>query len=211
MESNPEEVPARIPNGSWKIDPMHSSVTFSVRHLMSKMRGRFTEVDGQIVVGQPLASCSVEASIATASVDTGTQMRDDDLRSSNFFDSARFPAMRFASTQIAAAGDDTSIAAMLRRLASAVRTRSPGFQPRAPMCLVCWAGRSLRSLGVAGQKEEVDQQVVKRPKSTVAHHVNVLAGAGLLRVTRTRRVRAIFPRTVTARVSFRPTRRTDSP
>jgi polyisoprenoid-binding protein YceI len=102
-----EKVLARIPSGTWTIDAMHSSVTFSVRHLMSKVRGRFSEVDGQIVVGQELTSCSVEASIGTASVDTGTQMRDDDLRSSNFFDSARFPAMRFASTQIAAEGDET--------------------------------------------------------------------------------------------------------
>jgi polyisoprenoid-binding protein YceI len=102
-----EVVLARIPSGTWKIDAMHSAVTFSVRHLMSKVRGRFSEVDGQIVVGQALSSCSVEASIATASVDTGTRMRDDDLRSPNFFDSARFPDMTFASTQIAAAGDET--------------------------------------------------------------------------------------------------------
>lgn len=101
-----EKVLAQIPSGTWKIDAMHSAVTFSVRHLMSKVRGRFSEVDGQIVVGQPLSSCSVEASIATGSIDTGTQMRDDDLRSPNFFDSARFRAMRFASTQIAAEGDE---------------------------------------------------------------------------------------------------------
>jgi polyisoprenoid-binding protein YceI len=102
-----EKVLAQIPSGIWKIDPMHSAVTFSVRHLMSKVRGRFGEIDGQIVVGEALASCSVEASIATASVDTGTRMRDDDLRSPNFFDAARFPAMRFVSTQIAAEGDET--------------------------------------------------------------------------------------------------------
>jgi polyisoprenoid-binding protein YceI len=106
--STAENVLAQIPSGTWTIDHMHTSVTFSVRHLMSKVRGRFNEVDGQILVGQPLSSCSVEASIATASVDTGTQMRDDDLRSPNFFDSARFPVMRFASTQIAAEGDDTT-------------------------------------------------------------------------------------------------------
>jgi polyisoprenoid-binding protein YceI len=88
--------------------PAHTAVTFSVRHLMSRVRGRFGEVDGQTVIGSPLASCSVEASIATASVDTGTRMRDDDLRSEGFLDSARFPAMRFASTQIR--GADPSIA-----------------------------------------------------------------------------------------------------
>ena len=80
-----------IASGTWRIDPAHTSVTFSVRHLMSKVRGQFSDVDGQIVIGQALPSCSVEASIATASVDTGTQMRDDDLRSARFFDSARVP------------------------------------------------------------------------------------------------------------------------
>jgi polyisoprenoid-binding protein YceI len=93
--------------GTWAIDPAHSAVTFSVRHLMTKVRGHFGDVDGQIVIGEALASCSVEASIATASVDTGTPMRDDDLRSSRFLDSTRFPAMRFATTEIA--GEDSSI------------------------------------------------------------------------------------------------------
>ncbi len=95
---------AGIATGTWRIDPAHSSVTFAVRHLMSKVRGRFREVDGKILVGQALASCSVEASIATASVDTGVQLRDDDLRAARFFDSARFPSMRFASTGITGEG-----------------------------------------------------------------------------------------------------------
>lgn len=101
-----EAVLAKVPSGTWKIDAMHSAVMFSVRHLMSRVRGRFSEVDGQIVVGQSLSSCSVEVAIATGSVDTGTPMRDDDLRSPNFFDAARFPAMRFVSTQVAVDGDD---------------------------------------------------------------------------------------------------------
>lgn len=99
-----EEAPAGITSGTWRIDPAHTSVTFSVRHLMSKVRGRFSDVDGQIVIGQALASCSVEASIPTVSVDTGTQMRDDDLRSTRFFDAARFPFMEFASTEITGEG-----------------------------------------------------------------------------------------------------------
>lgn len=93
--------------GTWRIDPAHTSVTFSVRHLMSKVRGQFSDLDGQIVVGQSLASCSVQASIATASVDTGTQMRDDDLRSERFLDSTGFPSIAFASTEIT--GEDTRI------------------------------------------------------------------------------------------------------
>lgn len=94
--------------GEWRIDPAHSSVTFAVRHLMGKVRGRFGEVQGRIVVAETLGSCTVEATIATASVDTGTPMRDEDLRSPRFLDSARFPAMRFVSTQIT--GDGASLA-----------------------------------------------------------------------------------------------------
>lgn len=90
--------------GTWRIDPAHTSVTFSVRHLMSKVRGQFSDLDGHIVVGPSLASCSVQASIATASVDTGTQMRDDDLRTARFLDAAGFPSIGFASTEITGEG-----------------------------------------------------------------------------------------------------------
>jgi polyisoprenoid-binding protein YceI len=86
--------------GTWRIDPMHTAVTFSVRHLMSKVRGRFNDVDGQVRIGESPRTWSVEASIAMASVDTGTPMRDEDLRSANFFDAARFPSMRFVGTEV---------------------------------------------------------------------------------------------------------------
>ncbi len=98
---------AGVATGDWRIDPAHTSVTFSVRHLMSKVRGQFSGLDGHIVVAQSLASCSVQASIATASVDTGTPMRDDDLRSARFLDSTRFPSIAFASTEVT--GEDTAI------------------------------------------------------------------------------------------------------
>jgi polyisoprenoid-binding protein YceI len=95
-----DQTPAGIRAGTWTIDPMHTAVTFSVRHLMSKVRGQFKDVEGQVRVGESPGSWSVEASIAMASVDTGTPMRDEDLRSANFFDVARFPSMRFVSTEV---------------------------------------------------------------------------------------------------------------
>ena len=82
------------------IDPAHSSVTFSVRHLMSKVRGRFTGIDGRIELGAELESCTATASVATASVDTGTAMRDDDLRSDGFFDAESYPTLTFTSTAV---------------------------------------------------------------------------------------------------------------
>lgn len=105
---------AGTPVGTWTVDPAHTSVTFSIRHLMSKVRGRFTEVAGTVVTGETLGSCSVEASIDMGSVHTGMPMRDDDLRSANFFDTERFPTMTFVSrelredgTQITLVGDLT--------------------------------------------------------------------------------------------------------
>ena len=122
-EPSPPEAPAAdgvstgalagIPAGTWTIDPMHTAVTFAVRHLMSKVRGRFSDVDGRVVLGDAPASCRVEATIAMASVDTGTPMRDEDLRSPNFFDVARFPTMRFVSGEVTEDGSDIRMAGSL--------------------------------------------------------------------------------------------------
>jgi polyisoprenoid-binding protein YceI len=90
----------RAPTGAWVIDPAHSSVTFSVRHLMSRVRGRFGELEGRIEVGPSLDRCSATASVAAASVDTGTAMRDDDLRSERFFDAETYPTLAFTSTAV---------------------------------------------------------------------------------------------------------------
>jgi polyisoprenoid-binding protein YceI len=95
-----------VPAGTWQIDPSHSAVTFSVRHLMvSKVRGRFGSFTGTITVGDDLASSSVTASVDTASVDTNDEARDQHLRSGDFFDVERFPAMTFRSTSIEEDGD----------------------------------------------------------------------------------------------------------
>ncbi len=90
------------PIGAWTIDPAHSAVTFSVRHLMSKVRGRFTGLDGRIDVGPTVERCAVVASVSTESVDTGTAMRDDDLRSDRFFGADAFPRLVFTSTAVTA-------------------------------------------------------------------------------------------------------------
>jgi len=88
------------PAGIWVIDPAHSSVTFSVRHLMSKVRGRFTDIEGRINVGPTLAACTAQASLTASSVDTGTGMRDDDLRSARFFDADTYPTLTFTSSAV---------------------------------------------------------------------------------------------------------------
>jgi polyisoprenoid-binding protein YceI len=96
------EVPAA---GTYVIDASHSEVGFAARHLMvSKVRGRFSDVQGTIVIAEdPLAS-SVEVTIGMASVDTRDAQRDAHLRSPDFFDVERYPTMTYRSTKVIAAG-----------------------------------------------------------------------------------------------------------
>ncbi|HEX8007665.1 MAG TPA: YceI family protein [Trebonia sp.] len=82
--------------GTWTIDPAHTTVSFAVRHLMSRVRGTFSDVSGQIVTTADLSGSTASAVIAVSSVSTGNQMRDDHLRSADFFDAERYPAMTFA-------------------------------------------------------------------------------------------------------------------
>jgi polyisoprenoid-binding protein YceI len=89
-------LPGLVP-GTWTIDPAHSTVGFAVRHLMSKVRGRFTEFGGQIVTTPDLTQCSVTATIDLSSVSTGNEMRDNHLRSADFFNVEQSPTMTFTS------------------------------------------------------------------------------------------------------------------
>ena len=98
------EVPAA---GRYELDPSHSHVGFSVRHLMvSKTKGRFADVLATIVIDDdPLAS-SVEVEIPVASVDTRDETRDGHLRSADFFDAETHPTLRYRSTKVTPAGKD---------------------------------------------------------------------------------------------------------
>lgn len=93
--------------GSWDIDPVHSDISFTVRHMMvSKVRGRFTGVSGQITTGETLAGSTVSATVDTGSIDTGSQQRDEHIRSADFFDVGNHPTWTFRSTGIRSEGDD---------------------------------------------------------------------------------------------------------
>jgi polyisoprenoid-binding protein YceI len=99
------EVLPTVPSGTWQIDPAHSVVGFAVRHLMSRVRGTFTEFTGEVVVADERLESSVHVEIALASVDTGNAMRDGHLRTADFFDVEQQPTMAFVSTGLRAAGD----------------------------------------------------------------------------------------------------------
>jgi polyisoprenoid-binding protein YceI len=92
--------------GTWAIDPVHSSIEFSVRHLMvSKVRGRFDNFSGAIVIGED-GTPSVTAEIAVDSINTGNEQRDAHVRAADFFDVDNYPVATFTSTGVRANGDN---------------------------------------------------------------------------------------------------------
>jgi polyisoprenoid-binding protein YceI len=93
-----------IASGVWEIDPSHSNVEFVARHLLSKVRGRFTGFEGAITIDDDPSRSSVEATIDAASVDTHNADRDAHLRSPDFLDVERFPKLSFRSTAVAEDG-----------------------------------------------------------------------------------------------------------
>ena len=96
-----------VPAGVWNIDTSHTTVNFSVRHMMvSKVRGKFATFGGTIVIAEDPTASTLEASVDMASVDTGDAGRDEHLRTSDFFDIQTHPTMTFKSTSITASGGD---------------------------------------------------------------------------------------------------------
>jgi polyisoprenoid-binding protein YceI len=106
MSETAVEIPGYIA-GTWNIDPVHSEVSFVVRHMMvSKVRGRFDAFSGTVVTaGDPLKS-TVTASVDLNSVNTGSPDRDNHIRSADFFHIEQHPTMTFQSTGVRKDGDD---------------------------------------------------------------------------------------------------------
>jgi polyisoprenoid-binding protein YceI len=103
-------VATELSAGTWAIDPVHSSINFSVRHLVvSKVRGSFKDFSGAVVVAED-GTPSVTAEIAVDSLDTGNEQRDAHVRSGDFFDVEQYPTASFRSTGVRADGDDYVLA-----------------------------------------------------------------------------------------------------
>jgi polyisoprenoid-binding protein YceI len=103
-------LPMSAATSLWSIDPAHSTAQFLVLHLeISDVAGTFTKVSGTATIDDgDLSKSSVSATIDVRSVDTGISMRDDDLKSADFFDAATYPTMTFQSTRIWKTGDATA-------------------------------------------------------------------------------------------------------
>ena len=87
--------------GSWEIDPGHADVAFTGRHFMvTKVRGRFTDVSGTVTVAEDMQDSRVDVVIGMSSVESGNAARDEHLRSAELFDVERFPQATFRSVAV---------------------------------------------------------------------------------------------------------------
>jgi polyisoprenoid-binding protein YceI len=89
-----------VSTGTWTIDPTHTEIGFSVRHLVSKVRGKFETFEGAIVTNDDLTTSTVNVTVDLNSLNTGTAVRDNHLRSADFFEVETHPTMTFASTGV---------------------------------------------------------------------------------------------------------------
>ena len=102
MTATIETVPGATTKTTWKLDPSHTLVEFSAKHLMiTTVKGRITDVEGTIVMDEKNPrNSSVEATLKAVSIDTRTEQRDQHLRSADFLNAELFPEIKFRSTRI---------------------------------------------------------------------------------------------------------------
>ncbi|MDL4773277.1 MULTISPECIES: YceI family protein [Thermomonosporaceae] len=92
--------------GTWNIDPTHSEVAFTIRHLMTKVRGSFTEFTGAIQIAEETAASTAVAEIKMASIDTRNADRDAHVRSADVLDIENHPTMTFKTSGVRSEGGD---------------------------------------------------------------------------------------------------------
>ncbi|MFC4909051.1 YceI family protein [Actinomadura gamaensis] len=95
--------------GTWNIDPAHSEVTFAIRHLMTKVRGSFTDFSGAVEIADDVAASTATAEIKLASIDTRNADRDAHVRAADVLDVENHPTMTFATTGVRADGGDYKV------------------------------------------------------------------------------------------------------
>jgi len=92
--------------GTWDIDPIHTDISFTARHMMvSKVRGHFEKFEGTVILADNPLDSHVEVSVEMASINTNNVDRDNHIRSDDFFGVAQYPTMTYTSTGVHAEGD----------------------------------------------------------------------------------------------------------
>ena len=143
-----------ITTGTWALDPTHTEIGFTVRHLMSKVRGKFETFEGTVVTADDVTDSRVDVSVDLNSINTGTVDRDNHLRSSDFFEVETHPTMTFASTGVVekAPGElvvhgDLTIKGVTKPLELAVEFLGEGSDP--------WGGTrvGVEATGLISRKE----------------------------------------------------------
>jgi polyisoprenoid-binding protein YceI len=98
-----------ISEGTWTVDPGHSSVEFSIKHMgIANVRGHFSEFEGTLEAKESLADSRASGTVKAASIDTGESKRDEHLRSADFFNVEEFPDIEFESTRVEAIDDEST-------------------------------------------------------------------------------------------------------
>src|SRR5947209_15866869 len=92
------------PVGTYELDPTHTVVGFVARHMLSKVRGQFTEFTGTVEVGDSPEDSRLEVEVKTGSITTHTEKRDQHLMSGDFLDVEKYPGLRFTSTALRPTG-----------------------------------------------------------------------------------------------------------
>jgi len=143
-----------ITTGTWALDPTHTEIGFTVRHIMSKVRGKFEKFEGTLVTADDVTNSRVDVSVDLNSINTGTVDRDNHLRSSDFFEVENHPTMTFASTGVVekAPGElvvqgDLTIKGVTKPLELAVEVLGEGSDP--------WGGTRIgvEATGLISRKE----------------------------------------------------------
>ncbi|MET1020639.1 MAG: YceI family protein [Arthrobacter sp.] len=99
-------LPDNVTPGTWTLDNSHSEIAFTVRHAgISKVRGQFKEADATLDLAENVSDSKVNATIKTASFDSGDANRDGHVRGEDFFDVEKFPEISFVSKNIVPKGD----------------------------------------------------------------------------------------------------------
>jgi polyisoprenoid-binding protein YceI len=143
-----------ISTGTWALDPTHTEIGFTVRHLMSKVRGKFETFEGTLVTADDVTDSRVDVSVDLSSINTGTVDRDNHLRSSDFFEVETHPTMIFTSNGVVekAPGElvvqgDLTIKGVTKPLELAVEVLGEGGDP--------WGGTrvGVEATGLISRKE----------------------------------------------------------
>lgn len=147
---------AAVAADEYNIDPVHSNATFSVKHLLvSTVRGRFTQVNGAILIDDAdMTKSSVNAIISTPSITTDNETRDKHLKSADFFDVAKYPEITFKSTKIEKTADGYAATGLLT-------IKDVSKEVRLPFTLAKGEARGKAILGIetATQIDRLDYHV----------------------------------------------------